>query len=157
MPVQSRSALLNRFVVLFAAALLTTETGCVSSAPTVNNAQNDAALQKMIATTPHKAEALAWLQTKDGKTRTIGDSSENLNAADSLRLAQDLYNAGAVRVVAVDIESDTFLETTSTLIVELPPAPNDRKRVFVVEARVAKANGFDSAMDTGQKWAMLHW
>lgn len=118
---------------------------------------NDAYLEKLLSTTPHKHEALSWLQLKDGKERLIGESSEDMNAPTSLRFVQDLYQRGAAEVTAVDIEADTHLETTSTLIVKLPQGAPARKKVFQSEANLARQGGFDAVADQGQDYLMLHW
>ena len=110
-----------------------------------------------MATTPHKADALSWIGKNDDKTYSIGDSSENLSPADSLQLLRDLKSAGAMRVVAIDTETDSVHETTSTLIIELSTLPDARKKVFQIDARVAKTTAFDPTRDTGQKYLMLHW
>lgn len=117
----------------------------------------DAYLEKILRTTPNKQEALAWLEQKDGKERTIGESSENMDAPASLRLVRDLYQRGAEEVTAIDIESDTHLETTSTLIIKLPQEAAARKRIFQVNAKTAREAGFDPTTDEGQHLLMLHW
>lgn len=115
----------------------------------------DAYLQNLLQKTPHKQEALAWFKMNDGKERTIGDGDQD--EATSLRLVQDLYQRGAVEVTAIDIEVDTHLETTSTLIVKLPDEAAARRRVFQSEAKVARLGGFDPTTDEGQHYVMLHW
>ncbi len=116
---------------------------------------NDAYLQKILSTTPHKQEALAWLGQKDAKERTVGDGDQD--EAASRRLVQDLYQRGASEVIAIDIEADTHTETTSTLIIKLPPDAAARKKVFQAEAKVARQGGFDPSADEGQHYIMLHW
>lgn len=116
---------------------------------------NDAYLQKLLSTTPHKQEALAWLGQKDGKERTIGDGEQD--EAASLRLVQDLYRRGATEVTAIDIETDAHIETTSTLVIKLPSDAAARKKVFQAEAKVARQGGFDPSADEGQHYIMLHW
>ena len=116
---------------------------------------NDGYLEKQLSAPPHKEEALAWLQIKDGKDRTVGDGS--LDAARSLRLVRDLYQRGAEVVTAIDIDADAHTETTSTLIVKLPEDAAARKKLFQVNARIARQGGFDPDADAGQKYFMLHW
>jgi 3'-phosphoadenosine 5'-phosphosulfate sulfotransferase (PAPS reductase)/FAD synthetase len=116
---------------------------------------NDAYLQKLLSTTTYKQEALSWLRKPDGKERTIGDGGQD--AAASLHLVKDLYQRGAIEVTAIDIETDTHLETTSTLIVKLPQEASARKRVFQTEATIAREGGFDAVDDEGQHYLMLHW
>lgn len=102
-------------------------------------------------------EALSWLKTGDGKERTIGESSENMDATDSLAFVQELYARGAVQVRAIEIEAYDFLETTSTLIVALSSDTSARARLFEMEAAIAEEGGFDPETDHGQKTFMLHW
>ena len=118
---------------------------------------NDAYLKKLLSTTPHKQEALSWLQKKDGKERLIGESNEDMDAPTSLRFVQDLYQQGATEVMAIDIGADTHLETTSTLIVKLPQESPKRKKVFQSEAKFARQSGFGAVADEGQEYLMLHW
>ena len=116
---------------------------------------SDDYMQSILQKTPYKQEALAWLKLSDGKERTIGDGYQN--AAASLRLVQDLYQHGAVEVTAIDIDVDTHMEDTSTLIVKLPDEAAARKRVLQYEAKVARLGGFDPIPDEGQHYVMLHW
>ena len=115
----------------------------------------DAYLQSILQKTPHKQEALSWLKQGDSKERTIGDGEQD--AAASLRLVQDLYRHGALEVIAVDIDVDTHLETTSTLIVRLPAEAAARQAVFRDEAEAGRAGGFEASADEGQSYVMLHW
>ena len=119
---------------------------------------NDAYLEKLLNETPRKAEALHWLQQSDGKQRMIGDSSEDMNVADSLRFVQDLYQRGARQVTAIDIDaSGSGMESTSTLIVEMPGEASARQRVLEIEGKTAQKHGFDPVADEGQKYIMFHW
>ena len=135
--------------------------GCLCAAGCSINAgasmDDDHYLQRLLSTTPQKQEALAWLTQKDGKERTVGESSEDMDATDSLRFVQDLYRRGAAAVVAVDIETDAHMETTSTLIVTLPQETSARKKLFQIEAKVARQAGSDAVTDQGQHYIMLHW
>jgi len=116
---------------------------------------DDVYVQNVLQKDPRKQEALAWLKLSDGKERTIGDGNQDATA--SLHLVQDLYQHGAVEVTAIDIDVDTHMETTSTLIVKLPDEAAARKRVLQSEAKVARLGGFDPVPDEGQRYVMLHW
>ena len=116
----------------------------------------DTYLKKLLSTTPHKQEALSWLQQKDGKERLIGESNQDMDAPTSLRFVQDLYQQGATEVTAIDVDADTHLETTNTLIVKLPQEALKRKKVFQSEAKIARRGGFGAVADEGQEYLMLH-
>ncbi len=115
----------------------------------------DAYIAKQLSTTPHKLEALSWLQQADGKDRMVGDG--DLDEPASLQLIKDLYQRGAVDVTAIDIDADAHMETTQTLIVEMPHQAAAREKLLQIEAKVAAQGGFDPVGDQGQKYFMLHW
>ena len=117
----------------------------------------DAQMTKLLSTNLHQQEALSWLQIQDGKGRTIGDGGPDETVTASLRLVKDLYQCGAVHVIAIDIDADTHTETTRTLIVEMPPQKELRKQLLQTEAKVAAQGGFDPVSDNGQRYFMLHW
>ena len=120
-------------IILFVLVYVFTA-GC-SQKSGANVSSEDNHIQKILSNTPHKQEALSWLQQKDGKERTIGESSEDMNAPASLLFVQDLYHLGADTVTAIDIETDTHIETTSTLIVKLPQDAPSRAKIFQVEQK----------------------
>lgn len=68
-----------------------------------------------------------------------------------------MAKAQAVQVIAIDIDADTYLETTSTLIVELPAESSARQKILQIETEIAQKHGFDAVADEGQKYVMLHW
>lgn len=128
--------------------------GCSSrSGGSLSN--EDAYIVRQLSNTPHKQEALSWLQQTDGKERTVGDG--DLDEPASLQMVKDLYQRGAVHVTAIDIDADTHMETTRTLIVEMPQQETARKRLLQIEAKVAAIGGFDPVTDQGQQYLMLHW
>lgn len=115
----------------------------------------DTYIVKQLSNNPHKQEALSWLQQTDGKDRTVGVG--DLNEPTSLQMVKDLYQHGAVHVTAIDIDADAHMETTRTLIVEMPQQEAARKRLLQIEAKVAAQGGFDPESDHGQQYFMLHW
>ena len=117
----------------------------------------DAYLRGLLAADPNRREALTWLRRQDDKERAIGDSSEDMDGATSLRFVEDLYARGAVEVIAIDVDTEDVVETTSTLIVQMPDGAAARKRLLQVEARIARRGGFDPVGDVGQHYFMLHW
>ena len=104
-------------------------------------------------------EALAWLEQKDGIWRNVGDSSERLTPEDTLRIVQELYEAGATEVLALGIELLDEIESGSGLRVVLPCDPAARARVFEVQARVVRETGspFEPDLDKGQAMITLGW
>jgi len=119
-------------------------------------ARSDARLQATLDQADDKQEALTWIK-QAGKPCFIGESSENLTAADSLRLIERLYEHGSTQVVAIDIEDAGPIESTSTLIVALPDSEPQREAIFAIESEIASQGGFDGTPDYGQRYLMLHW
>jgi hypothetical protein len=109
---------------------------------------------------PTATEARAWLALEDGVSRTLGQS-------DSVSLCrafvEELYAAGAIRVTATEmdryeldeLDGVTYHENTGRLVVELPVDPARRKKLFRVEAKVARGVGFDPTDDVGQRYLFL--
>src|SRR5438105_13365671 len=109
----------------------------------MNKRDQDAYILSLLSGDPNHLEALGWLRHQDGRERTIGDSSEDMDGPTSLRFVEDLYARGAVEVTAIDVDDEDVLETTSTLIVQMPEDAQARKRLLEVEARIARRGGFD--------------
>jgi hypothetical protein len=95
------------------------------------------------------AEAFSWLdEATDESSRTLGELDSNEKSID---LVAEAYRAGAVKVMAVDI--DTYPDghqNTGKLIVELPEDKSRRKAVFDWCGKQAQATGYDSEEDGGQ-------
>jgi hypothetical protein len=110
---------------------------------------------------PDAAEALSWLkEAKAPDERTItGGDGQGWRGAEAVAVVQELYDLGATRVTAVEIEGRTERarhQDTSTLIVELPREPAKRARLFKWETKFAREQGWDPATDDGQNY-MLIW
>lgn len=126
--------------------------------PTVRNAaQNDADMQKTLATTPRKAEALTWLSIKDKIDRTVGKDDPIYTNADSIRFVKSLYTAGAVKVIAVNIAVSPSSEDTRTLIVQMPKNGPQRQQILNIINPIAQAGGFEADTDFGQTYEMIFW
>ncbi len=99
------------------------------------------------------AEALEWLR------KASPDSFRNLGEMDSteesIRFVQNLYDLGAQKVVAVEIDEYDEGENTGHLVVELPPDPLPRQKLFAFERQHAESLGFDGVEDTGQQHLYL--
>lgn len=104
---------------------------------------------------PNTQELMQWLAgaaaTHD---RSLGESG---STEDALALAKEIYDAGAVKVLAVDIEvygddedEEGLGQNAGRLVIELPNTPADRSRVFDWVATVSESHGFDPYDDTGQ-------
>lgn len=102
------------------------------------------------------AEALAWAHEADGtdELRTIHELNNEL----SLQIIKDLYDLGAVKVTAAEIDSDPdFGETTNVLIVELPEDAAARRQLFQYESKHSGGLGFVGTADKGQKYLFFYW
>jgi hypothetical protein len=110
---------------------------------------------RLLLTSGVAAEAFAWLSTKDGIRRTLGELA---TAEASLALVAQLYAAGAKEVTAVQIRrsvretlaEDDVHENTGHLVVELPEQSAERKAVFRLRRREARRQGYDPTTDAGQ-------
>jgi hypothetical protein len=90
---------------------------------------------------PNHAEARQWLA--DNENRNIGEMMPEA----AREVVKEGYQAGATKIIAVDIQGDT----TDCLIVELPSKGIARKRVFEWNNALAQSSGFDPYDDWGQK------
>ena len=76
-----------------------------------------------------KTEALRWLSAASkGVLRTIGEHTPE----DSISFISELYEIGAVEVLAVNIRisPNGRVESTDTILVALPPGVKARKQLF---------------------------
>lgn len=99
----------------------------------------------------HCEEAFAWLM--DGQQ----EFSRNLGEMDwyeSLDFVRGLYEKGAPRVIAAQIEQmpGTPEETSNLLLVQLPSPGPERKKLFALGKRRATSQGFDPERDRGQRF-----
>jgi len=89
---------------------------------------------------PNRGEACQWLAGDEN--RFIGE----MDPEGSREWIQEGYQAGAIKILAVEIQDNT----TNCLIVELPPTGKKRERVFRWSNRRAQTEGFDADLDWGQ-------
>lgn len=102
------------------------------------------------------AEALSWAKEADGtdELRTIYE----LGNEESREIIERLYELGAVRVTAIDIDTEPgFYASTDALVVELPDEAAKRKKLFRHESWHAGGFGFFGTPDTGQKYLLFWW
>ncbi len=98
-------------------------------------------------------EARAWLQSGDTEdSRTLG---ELVTTAESLQVVDDAYAAGAVRVIAAEIDQYPEGENTSKLVIVLPDEIEERAALFRWAAPIAEQQGFDPDEDCGQDYLFL--
>jgi hypothetical protein len=102
---------------------------------------------------PNTREVLEWLrESTDDDFRWLSESGSNEY---SIALAQQIYDAGAVDVLAVDIDEEPGEQNTGKLVIKLPEAPNERKPVFAWAGAMAESQGFDPDQDTGQSYLFV--
>jgi hypothetical protein len=98
------------------------------------------------------AEAQSWLNGGGEKQyRSLGEMS----AVESQALVNGLYEAGAMEVLAVRIDQEEDYENTGHLLLKLPPKKAIRKKLFKLEAKQAKSQGYEGSEDWGQEY--LYW
>lgn len=98
-------------------------------------------------------EARAWLQSGDAEdSRTLGELA---TTAESLQLVDDAYAAGAVRVIAAEIDQYPEGENTSKLVIVLPDSAGERSALFRWAAPIAEQQGFDPDEEWGQDYLFV--
>ncbi len=102
---------------------------------------------------PDTEEALNWLQVGTPKhVRTLGEFE---TTAESIPLVQEPYAAGAVQVLAVEIDLYDEGENTGTLLVGVSVAARSREMVLAVASRIAEFQGFDAEPDNGRQYVFV--
>ena len=80
--------------------------------------------------------------------RSLG---EHDSTEESIALVEELYAAGAAKVLAVDIDRDDDGDNTGKLLIELSDDSADRNTVLTIAGKIAESQGFDAESDTGQR------
>jgi hypothetical protein len=102
---------------------------------------------------PNTREVLAWLRESSADDlRWLGETGSD---EASIALAQEIYDAGAVEVLAVDIHKDPGEQSTGRLVIKLPETRNDRERVFAWAGAMAQSQGFEPDEDEGQTYLFV--
>ena len=102
---------------------------------------------------PDTEEALQWLTSATQKQiRTLG---EDETTAESIQLVEELYAAGAVTVLAVEIDRYDEGENSGKLLIELSDDAQDREMVLGIVGKLAESQGFDAESDNGQRYAFV--
>src|SRR5437870_3819650 len=99
---------------------------------------------------PNKAEVRAWLGGhRDDYFINLGELESN---EASLQLVNRFYEAGAIEIVAVEIDKyEGEGENTGKLVVVLPEGGEQRSKVFDLCSDIAQEQGFDPLEDFGQR------
>lgn len=103
---------------------------------------------------PNRAEATTWLNENRGPSdRTLGELG---TTKESLDLVSEVFEAGAVQVIAVEIATyPDGSQNTGKLIVELPEDPNSRKQVLKWCDEQGERLGLDRESDFGQLYTLV--
>jgi hypothetical protein len=97
------------------------------------------------------AEVLPWLQSAGG-IKTLGELE---STEKSIELITEVFDAGAIQLFAVEIDSYDDDENTGKLCVELPNDPILRKRVLDWTNEIAEEQGFEQEIDVGQQYVFV--
>jgi hypothetical protein len=98
-------------------------------------------------------EAIAWLQAgSESDFRSVGECE---STQESLALIQQIYDAGAKEVLAVQIDEYPEGQNTGKLVVILPDPTEARERVFDWAGEIAQSQGFDAEQDSGQSFLFV--
>ncbi len=103
-----------------------------------------------------KAEALRWLLgSRRSQRRVLGEFK---GAKPSLNVVKELYAAGAIKIIAVDIQStSTGTQRTDKLVMELPADAKMRSAIFRWCKRQGARAGYSPEFDGGEKHLYLAW
>jgi hypothetical protein len=100
----------------------------------------------------NKAEAREWLRANsDASFRNLGE----MEVDESIEFVQRLYDLGAEKVLAVEIDEYPEGANTGHLLVQLPAADDARERLFAFEREHAESHGFEGTPDDGQEYVYL--
>jgi hypothetical protein len=103
-------------------------------------------------------EARAWLRGNRHPAAVASNRFETTAAA--AEFVYRLYAGGATTVYVTDARDETAEAGggyTDTLIVSLPAAGVERKKLFAIAAAEAEHQGYTAERDTGQQELLLWW
>ena len=103
---------------------------------------------------PNRAEALSWLdEATDECPRTLGELETNELSFD---LVNDAYKAGAIEVIAVDIQTYADgSQSTGCLVLLLPEEEARRKQTLVWCNKLSEQLGLPPEDEFGQKYTLV--
>ena len=116
--------------------------------------ENESFIEARLAN-PNKVEARSWLENthSDEYFVNLGELGSN---EESLDLIDKFYSAGAVEVIAVEIDKyEGEGENTGKLVVVLPEDKERRAKILELCSNIAEEQGFDRLEDFGQKRVFL--
>ncbi len=127
--------------------------------PTAGAANQDAEAGKLLSASGSTAEARDWLAA-DPKKHVLWKGDR----ASIARLVDDLYEAGATKVSAVEISKESTFELAATFVCTLPIEREARRKLFEVHNRFWKSYLSDDdpedvneflRFDQGQKYLVF--
>jgi hypothetical protein len=103
---------------------------------------------------PNTRDVLKWLgESTETDFRSIGELS---STEESIAFAKEIYDAGAVEVLAVEIDDyPDEGQNTGKLLIKLPNGSEERTRVFARAGQISQTQGFDPATDSGQSYLFV--
>ncbi len=103
---------------------------------------------------PNTQEAKSWLcGGSESDFRSVGELETN---RESIALVQQIYDAGATEVLAVEIDDYPGEgQNTGKLVIKLPDSAEARQRVFAWAGDIAESQGFDAEPDSGQSYVFV--
>lgn len=105
-------------------------------------------IEKMLAS--DKAEALAWLKgASETSFRNLGELE---TTEESIALVQDLYDRGAIEVLACKIDIYPDGQNSGYLLIRLPSDAIIRAQLFEADRMLAGRLALDGTKDVGQEW-----
>ena len=102
---------------------------------------------------PESQEVLGWL--KGGSDEDFRSLGELATTEESIALAMEVYDAGALEVFAVEIDKYPEGQNTGKLIVKLPQGAEPRSRVLAWCGKIAEEQGFEPEPDTDQLYVFV--
>jgi len=115
----------------------------------MNLEEHEKFIQELLSN-PNKSEAYSWLdECSDDSFSNVGELE---STEKSLDLIQEIYGAGAVEVIAVEIDKyPDGDENTGKLVIVMPEEPEKRKKVLEWCSRISGEQGFAAHEDYGQR------
>ena len=103
---------------------------------------------------PNRAEALSWLKgSSEDSSRTLAELGTN---AESVDLVERAFEAGAVEVIAVEIETyPDGSQNTGKLVIKLPEDTTARNQVLKWCNELGEQLGLDPETDFGQQYTLV--
>lgn len=119
----------------------------------MNLEEHERFIQRLLES-PNKAEAYSWLdECGDESFRNVGELESNEK---SLDLIHEIYRAGAVEVIAVEIDKyPDGGENTGRLVIVMPEEPEKRRAVLEWCSKISEGWGFAAREDHGQRHELV--